>query len=88
MAEQVLGENIRITGVEGNVFSFVPGMGTKSAYSVDLTGSRASGSLAIESDIIRGRARINAMILTGPDGARYDLMHHTMAPGSAPTTSI
>jgi hypothetical protein len=29
------------------------------------------------------------MILTGPDGARYDLMHHTISPGSGvPTTAI
>ena len=88
MAEQVLGENIHITGVEGSALSFVPGLGTHSAYSMTLTGSRGSGSLAVESDIIRGHAHIEAMVLTGPDGAHYDLMHHTVAPGSNPTTSI
>ena len=36
MAEQVLGEDIRITGVEGNAFSFMSGMGAHSAYSVML----------------------------------------------------
>jgi hypothetical protein len=88
MAEQVLGENIRITGVDGSALSFVPGIGTHSAYSVALTGSRASGNLAVESEIVRGRAHIETMILTGPDGTHYDLMHHTIAPGSNPTTSI
>jgi len=87
-AEQVLGENIRITGVTGNVFSFVPGLGTHSTYSVELAGSRASGSLAIESATLRGQAHIESMVLTGPDGAHYDLMHHTILPGNNPTTSI
>ena len=88
MAAQVLGGDIHITGVEGSALSFVPGLGGHSAYQVALTGSKASGSLTVESDFAGGQAHIETMILTGPDGARYDLMHHTIAPGSAPTTSI
>jgi hypothetical protein len=87
-AERVLGEDIHITGVEGNAFSFMLGTGTHTAYAVGLAGSRASGTLGIESDVVNGQAHIDSMILTGPDGARYDLMHHTIAPGSAPTTAI
>ena len=89
IAGSVLGEDIRITGVAGNAFSFVPGLGSRSAYVVDLTGSKASGRLAIESHIESGRVRIDSMILSGPDGERYDLMHHMPAlPRGGPTTSI
>jgi hypothetical protein len=34
MARQVLGDDIHITGMEGNVFSFVPGLGTSTDYEV------------------------------------------------------
>ena len=88
MAKAVLGENIHITGVAGNAFSFVPGLGARSDYVVALSGSKASGTLAIESHVQSGRVRIDSMILSGPNGERYDLMHHTMAPGAGPTTSI
>ena len=82
MAEQVLGEDIRVTGVEGNAFSFMSGMGARSAYSVALTGSKASGTLAVEAETDHGHVHVQSMILTGPDGVRYDLMQHTMAPSA------
>jgi hypothetical protein len=89
IAEAVLGEDIHITGVAGNAFSFVPGLGARSAYVVGLTGSKASGTLAIESHIQSGQVRIDSMILSGPDGERYDLMHHLPVPSRhGPTTSI
>ena len=88
MAEAVLGQHIEITGVESNEFSFVPGLGSQSDYTVTLRGSKASGTLSVDADIEHGHVRINSVILTGPDGDRYDLMHHTIAPTARPTTSI
>jgi hypothetical protein len=88
MAEAVLGENIQITGVEGNAFSFAPGLGTQDAYVVTLSGSRAGGQLAVDASTDHGRVHINSMILIGPNGDRYDLMHHTMSPAARPTDSI
>jgi hypothetical protein len=88
MAEAVLGENIKITGVEGNAFSFVSGLGTHSGYVVELEGSKARGRLALDATTRNGQVHIDSMILTGPDGDRYDLMHHIMAPVAAPSTAI
>src|SRR3954468_1454488 len=89
MAQAVLGDDIRITGVAGNAFSFVPGIGSRSAMVVSLTGSKASGTLAVESHTEGGRVRIDAMILSGPNGTRYDLMHHGITPVPVgPTTAI
>jgi hypothetical protein len=88
MAEAVLGQHIEITGVESNAFSFAPGLGSHSDYTVALRGSKASGTLTVDADVDHGRVHINSVILTGPDGDRYDLMHHTMAPSGHPTTSI
>jgi hypothetical protein len=89
MAETVLGRDIEVTGIEGNAFSFVPGLGSRSDYVVTLRGSKAEGRLAIDATVRRGRVHIDSMILTGPDGERYDLLHHVVTPPSGgPTTSI
>jgi hypothetical protein len=88
MAAAVLGEHIEITGVESNEFSFVPGFGSHSDYTVALHGSKASGTLTVDADVDHGHVHINSVILTGPAGDRYDLMRHTIAPSARPTTSI
>jgi hypothetical protein len=88
MAEQVLGENIQVTGIEGDSLAMVPGLGSHSDYRVALAGSKASGTLQVEADSDHGHVHVESMILTGPNGDRYDLMHHTMAPSPVPTTSI
>jgi Cytochrome oxidase complex assembly protein 1 len=93
MAERVLGEDIQVTGIAGNSFSFMPGWGSlrgesRSDYIVALSGSRASGTLAVEAEMDHGHLHVDSMILTGPDGDRYDLMQHTIAPSNNPTTSI
>ena len=86
IAQAVLGSNIHITGVEGNFRSFVPGLGAHGDYVLDVEGSKASGTLAVDADVEGGKVHVNSMILTGPQGERYDLMHHTLRP--AGTTSI
>jgi len=88
MAETALGENIQITGIEGSAFSFVPGLGARSDYVVTLEGSKASGRLAVDATVQHGQVHILSMILTGPGGDRYDLLHHVMTPSGGSTTAI
>jgi hypothetical protein len=76
LAHQVLGDDIHVTGVEGNAFSFVPGLGTHTDYEVALAGDKASGTLEVEADTSRGRIDIKSMILTLPNGGRYDLLRN------------
>lgn len=84
-AGQVLGDNIHITGVEGDSFSFMTQWGSHSAYVVSLAGSKASGTLAVAADTLQGHLQVQSMILVGPDGTRYDLMQHTITPPDHPT---
>ena len=89
LAHQVLGADIRITGIEGNAYSFVPGSGTRTGYAVSLTGSRARGRLMIAAETRRGHVTIKSLILTGPNGGRYDLLHNrTLRPGAGGTEYI
>jgi|SRR5579871_1892788 len=76
LAHQVLGDDIHVTGIEGNAFSFVPGMGTHTDYEATLTGDKASGTLDVEADTSHGRVDIKSMILTMPNGGRYDLLRN------------
>ena len=76
LAHQVLGDHIRVTGVEGNAFSFVPGLGSHTNYEVTLSGDRASGRLDVEADTNHGHVDVKSMILDGPHGGRYDLLHN------------
>ena len=82
MAEQVLGRGPVITGVEGNVFSWMPGIASDS-YVVTLDGPKGEGRLAItEHHSEFGPPHLDGAILTGPDGRRYDLLTHQQLPGS------
>ena len=82
LAHQVLGDDIRVVGMYGNAFSYVPGMGSHSDYDVRLAGSKAEGTLEVEADTRHGRVNVTTMILTAPDGGRYDLLHNQiLAPG-------
>jgi len=87
MAEQVLGKNIHIEGVEGSALSYVWGQ-ESGAYVVLLAGSKGEGRLHVTADEKGGHLNVQSMTLDGPDGAHYDLLHHTLQPGDNPTTSI
>lgn len=91
MAQQILGADPVITGVEGNVFSWVPGLASDS-YDVILEGPKGEGRLSItEHHAEFGPPKLDGAILTGPDGRRYDLLKHQELPtnGNAPPeTSI
>lgn len=76
LAHQVLGEDIHVTGVDGNAFSYVPGLGAHCDYEVTLAGDKASGTLDVVADNGHGRIEIKSMILTMADGGRYDLMRN------------
>ncbi len=74
LAHRVLGDDIHVTGIGGNAFSFVPGLGSHVDYEVVIAGSRATGTLDVEADTSRGRVEIRSMILILPNGGRYDLL--------------
>src|ERR1700744_1909994 len=78
MAHQVLGDDIHVTGISGNAFSFsfMPGMNSHADYEVLVSGDKASGTLDVEADNRRGHVKVEAMTLTLPNGARYDLLHN------------
>jgi len=65
-------------GVQGNAFSFAPGLGSHTDYEVALSGDKASGILDVEADTSHGRVDIKTMILTIPQGGRYDLLRNVV----------
>ena len=77
LAHQVLGDDIRVVGMDGNAFSYVPGMGSRSDYDVRLEGSKTGGTLEVEAETRHGRVTVISMILTASDGGRYDLLHES-----------
>ena len=86
MAQQVLGEDPVITGVEGNVFSWMPGL-AGDRFDVTLEGPKGEGHLAIiEHHSTFGASHLDGAILTGPDGRRYDLLRHRELPSGGRTT--
>ena len=78
LAHRVLGNDIHVTGVEGNAFSYVPGLGAHTDYEVTLAGDKAGGTLDVEADNSHGRVDIKSMILTVPHGGRYDLLRNVV----------
>jgi hypothetical protein len=91
MAEQMLGYGAVITGIEGNIFSWMPGLASDS-YEVELQGPKGPGHLSVSAHHSGlGPPKLDSAILTGPDGERYDLLRHQVLhqPGQgAPDTSI
>ena len=84
MARQVLGNNITITGIESNIFSWMPGEAS-TAYDVGLEGSKGNGRLSVTAHSGAGAPVLDSAILTGPDGRRYDLLKHRILPGGGDT---
>jgi len=89
LAQQVLGQDAQITGVRGNTFSWMPGV-TRNAYEVELEGPKGEGELAVTAHSGFKGPELDSVILTGPDGRRYDLLKHQLLPrgDSQPDTSI
>jgi hypothetical protein len=86
--QRLLGADARVTGVEGNAFSFASGLGSRHAALLRLEGSRGSGTLTVTSHKENGQAKIDSLILTGPDEQRYDLLQPALAPPAASTHTI
>ena len=88
LARQVLGPGAVVAGLEGNVFSLVPGRSTDS-YQVLLEGPKGEGHLTVTAHHSAFRPpSLDSAILTGPDGRRYDLLHHRQLPGGPPDRTI
>jgi hypothetical protein len=86
MAQEVLGPGPVIAGVEGNVFSWMPGIASD-RYVVILEGPKGEGRLAItEHHSEFSPPQLDSAILTGPDGRHYDLLKHQELPGSGDVT--
>jgi hypothetical protein len=92
MAEAVLGENIHITGIAGSALSYMWGgpmwNDEAGSYVVLLAGDKGQGALHVTARTQQGRLTVERMILDGPHGDHYDLLHHTAQPGNSPTDSI
>ena len=85
MARQALGPNAVVVGVEGNVFSWVPGR-TSNSYQVLLEGPKGEGRLAVTAHHTAfGATSLDSAVLTGPDGKRYDLLKHRQLPDDGTT---
>jgi hypothetical protein len=75
-----------VTGVEGSVLSFMGG--ESGSYVLDLAGSKGAGALHVTAKSVAGKLTVQSMILEGPGGSRYDLLHHIAVPGAGGTQSI
>lgn len=73
IARSVLGDNIRITSLEGTGFSADTRTGKRESYAAHVQGSRGEGRLSVTVETQGGMNRITSMVLTGPDGNTYDL---------------
>lgn len=90
MAQQALGFGATVTGVDGNMFSWMPG-GASHAYDVTLQGPKGEGHLAVTAHQSGAEGwKLDSAILTGPDGRQYDLLKHRQlpSPSDRPDTSI
>jgi hypothetical protein len=83
-ARSVLGDSIVVTSVSSTEINSSTETGTTASYVAHVKGSRAEGTL--EATIVTHHKvrHITMLILTGPDGRRYDLTD----PPHAPDTSI
>ncbi|MBV9548167.1 MAG: hypothetical protein JO256_00660 [Alphaproteobacteria bacterium] len=80
LAGRVLGRPITVIGVEGHGFDFSFGRRARTSYVLHVQGPRGEGYLDVTSHVEGGRARIDTLKLTGPDGHDYDLLHHAPLP--------
>jgi hypothetical protein len=75
-ARSVLGDNIEITGLSGTHYATDLANGTSESYVAHLKGSKAEGDLAVDAETPpHGQRHFTKLILTGPDGKTYDLLH-------------
>lgn len=83
LARRVLGRPILVTGMEGSAFSFATGVGARNQFVLRLEGPRGQGRLAVTAHTEGREAKIDSLMLTGPDGQKYDLLHHAPPPNGS-----
>ena len=92
MARLALGGHIQITGIEGSAASMAFGFGAHSVYRLDLAGDKGDGVVDVTAETVTGplgnQVKFDSVMLTGPDGTRYDLMNHIAQPPDVPANSI
>jgi hypothetical protein len=71
-ARSVLGDGIAVDGV--STFSIESNLsGKHESFVATVKGSKASGQIATEVNVERGKTTIVVLTLTGPDGRKYNL---------------
>lgn len=80
MTRQVLGDKVHVISVEGGALSGTAFSGEHALYILHLRGSRGDGTATVAADLSYSSIHVTSMILTGPDGTRYDIFHHTLTP--------
>ncbi len=83
-ARDVLGDNIAVLDVQSERFTATLGQhNEKSAtYTAQLQGSKGRGELHVTLHATTGALKVVSMILTGPDGTRYNLTDNTLTPSN------
>jgi hypothetical protein len=84
-AHDVLGDNIKVLDVQSERFTAMFGVHReKSAtYTAELEGSKGRGQLHVTLHATGGTMKVVTMILTGPDGTRYNLTNNTLTPSNS-----
>jgi len=83
-ARAALGDNIVVTSVSSTSINSSTETGTTASYIAHVKGSRAEGTLEATVVTQHKVRRITILVLTGPDGRRYNLT----GPPHVPDTSI
>jgi hypothetical protein len=89
VAHAVLGDGIEIESMQSETLTAATGHGKTVAYTVELKGSRAEGSLHVMLHSSGSeKMKIVSMVLTGPDSERYNLTSPSSQTPSTPSNSI
>ena len=84
-ARDVLGDNIQIESVESENFVSTLGSGTTRTYTATLKGTKSEATLHVTLHSNGKDMKVVSIILTAPDGTRYNL---TRDAGASPQKSI
>ena len=80
VTKQVLGDHVHVVRVEGGALSGTAFSSEHALYILHLRGSKGDGTATVVADLSYGGIHVTSMILTGPDGTRYDIFRHTLTP--------
>ena len=83
-AHDVLGDNIQVLDVESERVAAILGQHREktATYTAQLQGSKGRGELHVTLHATGGAMKVVSMILTGPDGTRYNLTDNTLTPSN------